>query len=250
MSAIHRLAMGALAPFVALVLAAPPLAAEVVEVSGNGFSTRDEALVSASPKDVWLLLISPAKYWVKAHTWSGDSANLSLRPQAGGCFCEKIPEDPDPTRITLEGSVEHMRVIQAFPEKALRMRGGLGPLQSEPATGVLTIAISKSDAGTRIVWEYVVGGPMRYEIPVIAKAVDAVMTQQLDSLAAKLGRLDKAEELDGGLADENPAADEPEASNSEEESGEEQGEKALPVSGETSLEDAIDAMAKKDDSPQ
>jgi len=69
-----------------------------------------------------------------------------------------VTEDPDSEKVTFEGSVEHMRVIQAFPEKVLRMRGGLGPLQSEPATGVLTIAIGENeDGGSVIVWEYDVG---------------------------------------------------------------------------------------------
>ena len=34
-----------------------------------------------------------------------------------------------------------MVVIQAVPRKVLRMRGGLGPLQSEPVDGVLTITL-------------------------------------------------------------------------------------------------------------
>ncbi|MDX1703346.1 MAG: SRPBCC family protein, partial [Altererythrobacter ishigakiensis] len=46
------------------------------------------------------------------------------------------------------------------------------------------------EEGTQIVWEYVVGGYMRYDVDVIAPAVDGVMTQQLDGLASLLGRLD------------------------------------------------------------
>ncbi len=172
-------------------LATMPASAEVVDSSDAGFITRDEAVVEADLKATWLALISPADWWSSEHTWSADSANLKLTPQAGGCFCETIPEVDEPNRFTLEGSVEHMRVIQAYPENALRMVGALGPLQSEPVTGVLTIALSKVDKGTRIVWEYNVGGPMRYEVPVIAKAVDGVMTMQLAGLATKLGRVDK-----------------------------------------------------------
>jgi hypothetical protein len=67
------------------------------------------------------------------------------------------------------------------------MVGALGPLQSEPVNGVLTIAISEVEGGTRIVWEYNVGGQMRYEVPVIARAVDAVMGLQLAGLAKPLG---------------------------------------------------------------
>lgn len=181
----HLLAIVA-APVLGMI--ASPLAAEVVDQDESGFVTRDVAEVEADTKATWLALISPAKFWNSAHTWSGDSNNLRLTPQAGGCFCEKIPEDPDPSKITLAGSVEHMRVIHAFPEKALRMSGGLGPLQSEAATGVLTIALSPTETGgTRIVWEYAVAGRMRYDIPIIAKAVDGVMSQQLAGLAQMLG---------------------------------------------------------------
>ena len=208
---------------------AQPAAAEVIDADENGFVTRDIAVVTASTKQTWLTLISPARWWNAAHTWSADAANLTLKPQAGGCFCEKIPEDPDPTRITLEGSVEHMRVIQAFPEKALRMRGGLGPLQSEAATGVLTIVLSElEDGNTQIVWEYAVGGRMRYEIPMIAKAVDGVMSQQLDGLANLLGRVDP------------PAAPEEPEEGGDDASG--AGDTGEGTSPEISVEDAIDAM--------
>ncbi|MEM1196569.1 MAG: SRPBCC family protein [Pseudomonadota bacterium] len=180
------------------VFAPGPLRAEIVKTSDNGFVTRDVAHVEADLKETWLTLISPEQWWSSQHTWSADAANLRLTPQAGGCFCEKIPEVDEPDRFTLEGSVEHMRVIQAYPESALRMVGALGPLQSEPVTGVLTIALSAVEVegvtATRIVWEYNVGGSMRYEIPVISKAVDGVMSLQLEELAQKLGKIAVPEE--------------------------------------------------------
>lgn len=171
----------------AAMLGAAPLAAEVVEEKPSGFVSRHETIVTASRKEVWLALISPASWWRSDHTWSGEAKNLTLTPQAGGCFCETIPEVDTPGRFTLEGSVEHMRVIQAYPEQALRMQGALGPLQSEPVIGILTVAISEVKEGTRIVWEYNVGGSMRYEVPVISKAVDGVMGAQLTALAKLLG---------------------------------------------------------------
>ena len=207
-----------------------PANAEVVEVAEGGFVTRDTAIVEANPKSVWLALIAPKNWWNSGHTWSGDSANLTLKPQAGGCFCELIPEDPDPTKITLEGSVEHMRVIQAYPERALRMHGALGPLQSEPVTGVLTIAISEVEQGTRIVWEYVVGGYMRYDPSVISMAVDGVMSQQLSGLAELLGPVEMVE---------------PETPAQEVESAEpDDGSVEDASDAELSVEDAIDAMAQ------
>ncbi|MEE4201825.1 SRPBCC family protein [Erythrobacter sp.] len=201
---------GACTALAAVALAAPatsPVSAEVVSAEDGHFITRAEAVVEADRTATWLALISPARWWSGEHTWSGDAANLTLTPQAGGCFCETVPEIDEPGRFTLEGSVEHMRVIQASPEVALRMAGALGPLQSEAVTGILTIAISEDEAGrgTRIVWEYNVGGAMRYEVPVIARAVDGVMTLQLTRLADLLG----AVEAPSGDASET--LDEPDA---------------------------------------
>lgn len=178
----------------ALAANASPALAEVIEAHEDHFITKAEAVVDADRKATWLALISPSRWWSSEHTWSGDAANLRLTPQAGGCFCETIPEAETPDGgFTLQGSVEHMRVVQAYPEAALRMSGALGPLQSEPVTGILTIAISEAEEGpegeprTRIVFEYNVGGKMRYPIPVISQAVDGVMTLQLAGLAKELG---------------------------------------------------------------
>lgn len=181
-------AMASAATAVSAALALPASAgAEVTRSNDLGFVSRHEVVVAADAKQVWLALISPSTWWRSEHTWSGDSANLTLKPQAGGCFCETIPEVDEPGRFTLEGSAEHMRVVQAYPEAALRMVGALGPLQSEPVTGVLTISLTKVPKGTRIVWEYNVGGAMRYEVPVISKAVDGVMGAQIAALAKPLG---------------------------------------------------------------
>lgn len=204
-----------------------PALAEVVEQSGDHFVARSAATVKTDPKTTWLALIAPAKWWNKTHTWSGDSANLSITPQGGGCFCERIPEKDTAREIGLVGSAQHMTVVQAVPMNVLRMRGGLGPLQSEPVIGVLTIALQPADGGgTRLVWEYVVGGHMRYEVPVIAKAVDGMIAEQLGRLADLLGR---AEEAAGKTKPAAPAA-----------------KPASKAGGDAaSVEDALDAMAGK-----
>lgn len=192
----------------AMLAGAPPLSAKVAETSETGFSTQDMADVAATPMETWLALIRPGGWWTDAHTWSGDAANMALTPQAGGCFCERIPGEDRADGFSLDGSVQHMTVIQAYPLKALRMRGGLGPLQGEPATGVLTISLEEIEGGTRIRWEYVVGGYMRYEIPTIAKAVDGVMSQQLAALRDHLGALAGEAAPDAG-SHENDAVEEP-----------------------------------------
>lgn len=196
------------------VLALPaPAAADVVEEGDDSFVTRETRTVEASPREAWMALISPGKWWTDDHTWSGDAANMSITPQAGGCFCERIPEVEASDTVGLAGSVEHMVVVYAAPDEALRMRGALGPLQSEAVTGVLTIALKPVAQGTSITFDYVVGGYMRYEVPTISKAVDGVMTQQLEGLANLLGAVDAPAEApaDDAAADEPaaPAEDEP-----------------------------------------
>ena len=173
----------ALAAF-ALAATSAPLAAEVIEQDDGHFVTRNSAEVDATPDAVWLLLIDPKQWWSDNHTWSGDAANLSLTPQGGGCFCETLMGDDPETGAALSGSAQHMTVILAQPGKALRMRGALGPLQSEPADGVLTISLQGEGAKTRVTFEYVVAGRIRYPMDQISKAVDGVMNEQLDGLVA------------------------------------------------------------------
>lgn len=183
-----------------MLAAAAPISAKVGETSDSGFVTQDSAEVAATPMETWLALIRPGLWWNDAHTWSADASNMTLTPQAGGCFCERVPGEDRDDGFSLDGSVQHMQVIQAYPLKNIRMRGGLGPLQGEPATGVLTITLEEIDGGTRIRWEYVVGGYMRYEVATISKAVDGVMSQQLAGLRDHLGALGG-----DGDADEEPS---------------------------------------------
>lgn len=184
-----------------LAMLAVPARAEVIAESDSAFVTRDSAVVAASPYDTWQALIAPGKWWNNAHTWSADAANMYISAQGGGCFCELLPERENAPDSIRRGSVQHMVVLLADPPRALRMRGGLGPLQSEPVDGVLTITLQPQGDGTKIVWEYVVGGFMRFDTPTIAKAVDGVMSQQLGGLAKLLGRVDDPAEADKRAAD-------------------------------------------------
>lgn len=168
--------------------------AEVVKQEADAFVTKDSVTVKAGARETWLKLISPGEWWNSSHTFSGDAANMMLTPQAGGCFCERIPANDSASTIGLAGSVEHMTVLLSIPDTALRMRGSLGPLQSEPVTGVLTVTMAEVDEGTTITFEYAVGGYMRFEVPVIAKAVDAVVSQQLSGLSKQLGRITPIDE--------------------------------------------------------
>lgn len=175
------------AALAALAIPSAPLGAEVVTQSEAGFVVKLTADTSAQPADTWAALIVPAKWWSSDHTWSHDAANLYLDAQATGCFCEKLPKPADAPAGQRMGSVEHMHVIFADPQRGiLRMSGALGPLQGEALSGTLTVTLTKTDAGTHIEFEYVVGGYMRMKGEEIAPAVDGMLSQQLASLAKVL----------------------------------------------------------------
>jgi carbon monoxide dehydrogenase subunit G len=157
---------------------AAPAAAEVTSQGESGFATAGSVTVAVTPGEAWAALIEPKLWWNPEHSWSGDGANLSLDPHAGGCFCEALADG---------GSVEHMRVIHAAPGKQLRMAGALGPLQGEALAATLSVTLEPEGEGTKIAWAYKVGGYTDLPIEQIAPAVDAVISQQFHRLAAHLG---------------------------------------------------------------
>lgn len=161
-------------------------AAEVTLQNEAAFVVTHSVEIAAAKGHVWKALVSPAKWWSSEHTWSGDAANLYLDSQATGCFCEKLPKPADAPADQRMGSVEHMHIIFADPQKGiLRMRGGLGPLQGEPVGGVWTIVLKPGEnGGTRIEWDYAVTGLLRLKSEQMAPAVDMVLGQQLANLAA------------------------------------------------------------------
>jgi uncharacterized protein YndB with AHSA1/START domain len=160
----------------------PVANAKVIDQSDAGFTAAHTAQVAATPTDVWKMLRTPDKWWSKDHSWSGDAANFWLDSQAGGCFCEKLPDSGSGV-----GSVQHARVLFSKPGQMLRLSGALGPLQGEAMTGTLTIQIKETPTGSALRFDYVVGGYMRFKVADIAPAVDKVIGEQLAGLAAALG---------------------------------------------------------------
>lgn len=150
----------------------------VITLSGETPATRAEA---------WSALVAPHKWWSPDHTYSGDAANLYIDAQATGCFCEKLPRPAAAPAGQRMGSVEHMHVVYADPQRGvLRMVGGLGPLQGEAVHGTLTITLTPIEGGTRIEWVYVVGGYMRMKPEQVGPMVDTVLGEQLQRLVARL----------------------------------------------------------------
>ncbi|WP_082703669.1 hypothetical protein [Novosphingobium sp. Fuku2-ISO-50] len=183
MAALRRVLTGTL---IGVLAGAAPAHADVIAQSPQGFVSRNVVVVGASPAVVWKRLVAPAAWWSSDHTFSGDAANLSLDPVAGGCFCERLPAEEVATakgaKPAARGGVEHMRVVFVDRTKALRLVGALGPLQSEAVNATLTVTITPVEGGTRVIFEYVVGGYMRYPAEKIVPAVDAMLGKALISL--------------------------------------------------------------------
>lgn len=168
----HLLITAALALTAATALASETRA-EVVDAQPNGFQVKRTAVLDAPADKVYVALSQPSQWWNKDHTWSGSSANLSLAPMAGGCFCEKLPNG---------GSVMHMTVVYAQPGQGLRLSGALGPLQMSGATGHLAWTLAEKDGKTTLTQTYDVGGYMTGGLDKIAPVVDQVLSEQFDRL--------------------------------------------------------------------
>lgn len=156
---------------------AAPAHCAVTGSSENGFATERSVEIAASAASVYALLVAPGRWWNDAHTYSGDSANMTIDARAGGCFCETIPAKDGPS-----GSIEHGRVIYAVPGKQLRLSGALGPLQAEGVTGTLDFAIAPAGKGVKVSMNYVVGGYLRAGPATMAPLVDQVLGEQLAGL--------------------------------------------------------------------
>lgn len=183
-----------LAAVALMALVAAPVSmaqADVVTQSPAGFVIKLSADTTATQSDAWKALITPNKWWSGEHTYTGDAGNLWLDAQATGCFCEKLPKPTDAPAEQRMGSVEHMHVVYADPHRGvLRMVGGLGPLQGEALHGTLTITLKPIEGGTRIEWDYVVGGYMRMNPEQIAPLVDKVLGEQLTRLVGWLAPIE------------------------------------------------------------
>lgn len=155
-------------------------AADVVAASEAGLEVRETATIAAPPARVWATLVTPARWWDKAHTWGGDAGALSLDARPGGCFCE---------RLSGGGGVEHLRVVYVAPGKLLRMTGGLGPFQGDAVAGVMTVELRGEGAGTVVVLSYSVAGRRTGGFAALAPGVDGVLAGQVARLkVAAAGR--------------------------------------------------------------
>ena len=147
--------------------------AEVRQSAADSFLVAFSEPVAATPAKAYADLAQVQRWWDSEHTWSGKAANLSLKPEAGGCFCERWKD----------GSVEHGRVVMALPGKLLRIETALGPLQEFALKGILTFWIRTADDGsTRLELEYRVNGASTSGLDETAPKVDEVLGEQFARL--------------------------------------------------------------------
>ena len=146
--------------------------AEVKQAAADGFFLTYSGPVAASTAKAYADVTQVQRWWSSEHTYSGKAANLSIKPEAGGCFCEHWQD----------GSVEHGRVIMALPGKLLRLETSLGPLQEFALTGVLSFWIKSEDSATTLTVEYRVNGSSGSGLDELAPNVDEVLGAQVDRL--------------------------------------------------------------------
>lgn len=147
--------------------------AEVVESSSDHFLIGFSAQVEAPPVKVYIAITDVAHWWSEEQTWSGKAGNLTVKAEAGGCFCERWAN----------GSAEHGRVIMAIKNEMLRLDTALGPLQEFPLKGVLTFKLQAADNGTtRLDVDYRVDGSSTSGLDQFAPTVDGLLEEQIDRL--------------------------------------------------------------------
>jgi uncharacterized protein YndB with AHSA1/START domain len=168
------MSMNRIVPIIILALCAMPHAAraDVQQVGADGFFITFSAPVAAPATTAYADIVQVQRWWSGDHTWSGKSANLSIKAEAGGCFCERWKD----------GSVEHGRVVMAIPGKVLRMETSLGPLQDLALKGVLSFWVKTEDSATTLTVEYRVNGASTSGLDQLAPSVDEVLGLQVDRL--------------------------------------------------------------------
>jgi uncharacterized protein YndB with AHSA1/START domain len=153
----------------AVVFGAPASAA-VVQSGPNGFAIRHSVNLVIPPDQAYSALGDLPRWWDKDHTYSGDSANLSMSLRAGGCFCEKLEKG---------GGIEHMRVTLVQPGERVVMTGALGPLLYEGVSGVMDLKVEKIAGGAKVTMDYRAAGFANGNAATLAPIVDKVLGEQL-----------------------------------------------------------------------
>jgi hypothetical protein len=163
-----------------LAIFAFPLKAEVTSVGEHGFTVNHVISIEADPFVVYRTMTAHIdEWWNPDHSWTGDAANLYMKIERGGCFCERLPNN---------GRVEHLRIVYLAPGEEIRFNGALGPLQTMAVDGRMIWKIEATETGSTVKFTYMVFGHPDGGLEGIAPAVDGVVGEQLNRLGVRLSR--------------------------------------------------------------
>lgn len=154
----------------ALALVPQIAQAEVISASANGFHLRQRVQLAIPQQRAYEAFGQIGGWWDKAHTYSGDAANMSLALSPGGCFCEALPNG---------GGVEHMRIAHLNPGKRIVLTGSLGPLLYQATSGVMDLKFEPIAGGAQVTMDYRVAGFAEGGADKLAPLVDGVLVQQM-----------------------------------------------------------------------
>lgn len=155
---------------IASLLALPSFAA-LTNVSPTGYLVSHTAILKAPPRHVFAAIQQVGKWWSAQHTYSGNAGSMSLDMRAGGCLCERWDNN----------SVQHARVIYVARDKALRLEGGLGPLQEMAVTAIMQFSLEAAGDNTNLTFTYRVRGADA-ALDKTAASVDRVLAEQIARL--------------------------------------------------------------------
>ena len=144
--------------------------AEVVSANAHGFEVRHAVQAVIPVEAAFDAFGRISQWWDKDHSYSGDSANMSLSMTSGGCFCERLPDG---------GGVEHMRVAYIVPGERVVLTGSLGPLLFEATAGVMDVQVERIAGGSRLTLNYRAAGFANGGGEKMASLVDQVLGQQM-----------------------------------------------------------------------
>lgn len=148
---------------------------DVIGSAAHGFRIEIKIEISGSRQQVYDGFVERiGQWWEPGHTYSGDSSNLYIEAEKKGWFGERLPDG---------GFVQHLRVVYVQPGAAIRLTGGLGPLQEMGVDGALTISLKENAEGqTELTLIYNVSGYDPEGLDRIAGPVDQVLIEQMHRL--------------------------------------------------------------------
>lgn len=158
-----------LAALVPLAVAAP-VSAEVLNASDHGFEIQHSVNLVVPQPQALAAFGRVGQWWGKDHTYSGNSARLSLQMRPGGCFCETLDGG---------GGIEHMRVTYVQPGERMVLTGSLGPLLYEATSGVMDVKVERIAGGSRVTMNYRAAGFAKGGAAAMAPLVDRVLGDQM-----------------------------------------------------------------------